>query len=75
MPSADVPVLSNLSSTASRTTRIRVLGSQMLVVNFLVAALIWMVVVAAGLVAEPPRESRRLFDLSYAAISVASCIA
>ena len=43
MPSADVPVLSNLSSTASRTTRIRVLGSQMLVVNFLVAALIWMI--------------------------------
>ncbi len=25
--------------------------------------------------AEPPRDSRRLFDLSYAAISVASCIA
>jgi malonate-semialdehyde dehydrogenase (acetylating)/methylmalonate-semialdehyde dehydrogenase len=24
---------------------------------------------------EPPRDSRRLFDLSYAAISVASCIA
>jgi hypothetical protein len=31
----------------------------------------------AGLIAyvEPPRDSRRLFDLSYAAISVASCIA
>ncbi len=24
---------------------------------------------------EPPRDSRRLFDLSYAAISVVSCIA
>ena len=43
MLNADAHSFSDLSSSASRTTRIRVLGSQVLVVNFLVAALICMI--------------------------------